>query len=309
MGVNFFNDYQRFYTKASYRIFEPTKNFNRYQFRYSGNLRYRHSDGAYTGNNFRLNFNATTINNFSFGGNANTNIGQQYDYFEPRVEDHFFKQNGRANFNTWISSDYSKQFALDVFVYYGFRADDPQRNIGFGVDPRYRFTDKFTLQYGLNYNKSDNTKGYVTVLPNDLIVFGERDQKTITNSISGRFYFTTKSALSLTFRYYWSPVSYDDQFYVLKEDGTLAPNSYTGNHDINYNVWNLDLNYSWELAPGSQLIALYRNNIFNADNQSQLGFGENLQNLFEQEMGHNISLKMIYYIDYNNMKGWFKKKA
>ncbi|MBV1887904.1 MAG: hydrolase, partial [Urechidicola sp.] len=90
---------------------------------------------------------------------------------------------------------------------------------------------------------------------------------------------------------------------------SLSPSSYTSNHDINYNVWNLDLSYSWEFAPGSQLIALYRNNIFNADDQSHLGFGDNLQNLFDQEMGHNFSLKMIYYIDYNNAKNWFRKKA
>lgn len=309
LGINFRNDYQEVYTNASYRIFEPTKRFNRYQFRYWGNLRYRHSDGAYTGNRVGLNFNATTVNNFSFGGNVNGNIGKQYDYFEPRVEDRYFEQNPRVNMNSWVSSDYSKKFAFDLFVYYGFRANDPQKNIGFGFDPRYRFSDRFSLQYGLNFFKSNNTKGQVNVLSNGLIIFGERDQKTITNNITGQFYFTTKSALSLTFRHYWSPVSYDDQYYALKEDGTLAANSYTANHDINYNVWNLDLSYSWEFAPGSQLIALYRNNIFNADDQSHLGFEDNLQNLFDQEMGHNISLKMIYYIDYNNMKGWFKKKA
>ena len=309
LGINFYNDYQRVYAFASYRIFEPTKKFNRYQFQYWSNLRYRHSDGAYTGNNLGLGFNATTVNNFSFGGNVNGNIGKQYDYFEPRVEDRYFEQNPRVNMNSWVSSDYSKKFALDIFVYYGIRINDPEESFSVGFDPRYRFNDKFTLQYGLDFSNRNNRKGQVNILTDGSIIFGERDQKTITNEISGRFYFTTKSALSLTFRHYWSPVAYDDQYYLLKDDGTLAPNSYTGNHDINYNVWNLDLSYSWEFAPGSQLIALYRNNISNFDDQSHLGFGENLQNLFEQEAGHNFSLKMIYYIDYNNAKSWFKKKA
>ncbi len=310
LGFNFFNNYQEVYANASYRIFEPTKTFNRYQFRYWSNLRYRHSDGAYTGNHMGLNFNATTINNFSFGSNINGNIGKQYDYYEPRVDDRYYTENPRLNFNSWVSSDYSKKFAYDIFMYYGLRLNnDPQRNYSFGTELRYRFSDKFSLKYELELFKTNNSKGYVNELSDGSIIFGERDQKTITNEISGQFYFTTKSALSLTFRHYWSPVTYDDQYYLLKEDGALTPNSYTDNHDINYNVWNLDLSYSWEFAPGSQLIALYRNNIFNADDQSQLGFRDNLKNLFEQEAGHNFSLKMIYYIDYNNAKSWFNKKA
>ncbi len=309
LGISFFNDYQRIYANLSYRIFEPTKKFRRYSFSSFGNLKYRHSDGVYTGNNFGLNFNATSLENFSFGSNINGNIGDQYDYFEPRVEDRFFIQAAQLNFNGWVSSDYSKKFAMDASLFYGIRIDDPQKTIEIGASPRYRFNDRFSMVYGININKGENIDGYVTQLTDGTIIFGERDRKRVTNDITARYNFTTKAGLSLTFRHYWSPVTYDEQFYKLEEDGTLSEHPYTSNHDINYNIWNLDLSYSWEFAPGSQLIALYRNNIFNADNQSNLGFGENLQNLFEQEMGHNISLKMIYYIDYNDAKSWFKKKA
>ena len=96
-------------------------------------------------------------------------------------------------------------------------------------------------------------------------------------------------------------------FYSLNKNGTLDAHPYAENNDINYNVWNLDLSYIWEFAPGSQLIGLYRNNIFDYSDQAYLDFGENIDNLFNQEIGHNISLKLIYYIDYNNAKTWFKK--
>lgn len=318
LGFNFYNDYQRLYAFASYRIFEPTKKFNRYRFSYSSSLRYRHSDGAYTGNHISLNYNATTINNFSFGSNINGNIGKQYDYYEPRIEDRYFIEQPRLNFNAWISTDYSKKFAIDVFGFYGIRINDPQKLFEIGTELRYRFNDTFSLEYEIEIFSMKNDKGYVTKLDDNgnvdqengnNVIMGNRDRKSITNEISGQFYFTTKSALALSFRHYWSPVTYDQQYYLLEDDGSLSSSSYIGNHDINYNVWNLDLSYSWEFAPGSQLIALYRNNIFNTDDQSHLGFGENLQNLFEQEAGHNFSLKMIYYIDYNNVKGWFKKRA
>ena len=113
-----------------------------------------------------------------------------------------------------------------------------------------------------------------------------------------------KSGLSLSFRHYWSPVIYETQFYELNTNGGLSENPYNENHDINFNIWNLDLSYSWEFAPGSQLVALNRNTIFNEDELSQLTFGENLDNLFKEPVQHNFSVKFIYYLDYNKIRSW-----
>ena len=117
--------------------------------------------------------------------------------------------------------------------------------------------------------------------------------------------FNTKSSLSLAFRYYWSPVNYDENYFMLDTNGDLNNSNYTKNHDINYNIWNFDLSYTWEFAPGSQLIALYRNSLFNEDNLSHLKFNKNLDNLFNNPMDHNFSIKLIYYLDYNKLKNTF----
>ncbi len=309
LGFQRQNNYQRVYGNISYRIFEPNKTFRRYSFFSWANIRYRQSDGVYTGNHMGINFNATTLKQFSFGTNINGNVGKQYDYYEPRIEGRYYKHDPRLNFNGWISSDYSKKFAIDVYGFYGIRVGDDQKQREIEIEPRYRFTDKFQINYSLSLGKGQNVKGYVDELDDGSIIFGVRDGKDITNSLSGQYNFGVKSALALTFRHYWSPITYDSQYFQLEDDGTLTPNSYTGDNDINYNVWNLDLSYTWEFAPGSQLIALYRNNIFNEDTKSQLEFDENLQNLFKQPGEHNISLKLIYYIDYNNAKNWFKKSS
>ena len=126
----------------------------------------------------------------------------------------------------------------------------------------------------------------------------------VTNTLSSKLSFNTKSSIALSFRHFWSPVQYDSNYFELNNEGTLDNSSYTGNHDINYNIWNLDLNYSWEFAPGSQLVALYRNSIFNEDDLSSLNFGKNLDNLFKEPITNNISLKLIYYLDYNKLKTW-----
>jgi hypothetical protein len=150
-----------------------------------------------------------------------------------------------------------------------------------------------------------NAKGFVDIVNNE-IIFGNRKQKTIVNSLSANYFFNIKSAVNLNLRYYWAPVHYN-AFYVLQNDGTLMPtNTYTQNVDINYNVWNLDLGYTWEFAPGSNLSLLYRNTLTNFDQLAQISFSENLDNLITQPMQNSFIMKMTYYIDYNTVKNkWF----
>ena len=309
LGFQRRNDYQNIYNYVSYRIFEPTKKLQNYSINTWANVNYRHSDGAYTGHHMGINFNATTLKQLSFGGNINGNFGDQFDYFEPRATDRYYASSSATNFNGWFSTDYNKKFAFDMRAWYGLRPDEDKTVGDFNISPRYRFSDKFNIVYRFNYGFEKNSKGWVNEQDDGTIIFGNRDTKTITNSISGKYNFSVKSGLSLTFRHYWSPVEYDGEYSQLNNDGTLSPHSYTGNHDINFNTWNFDLSYAWQFAPGSQLIALYRNSIFNMDNRSNLRFKDNLSNLFDQPKQDNISLKLIYYIDYNNAKNWFKKNS
>ena len=87
-----------------------------------------------------------------------------------------------------------------------------------------------------------------------------------------------------------------DSNYELDEDS---------NPDANFNVWNLDLSYRWRFAPGSEARLLYRNSIFNFDNQGDISFQNSLDELFMQPVRHNLSLRITYFIDVNEAKNWF----
>lgn len=303
LGFQRRNNYANYNAYVSYRIFEPTKTFNQYRISFEASLEYLNSPNTYTGNELELNSFFVTTNRFAFGSNIDINIGDQYDYYEPRVDGRYIKQNGVFGSNFWISSDYRKKFAIDSNLNYAFRYNTSNTYFEIGIAPRYRFSDKFQMHYEIEFSKLQNEKGYVEELENGDIIFGNRDVKNIINSISSQLNFNTKSQLSLAFRHYWSPVQYD-AFYVLNEDGSLQDTFYSENNDINYNIWNLDLNYTWQFAPGSFLVALYRNSIFNEDDMSYLNFKENLNNLFNEPMSNIISLKVIYYLDYNQLKTW-----
>ncbi len=282
LGILFSNDQQTIYGSAGWRTLQPTKKFNRYRFNFYNQVNFQHFSGAFTGYNAGLNASAQTKERFSFGGNLNYG-SKNRDYFEPRqgsTSGIYFKRPERMNINGWISTNSQKKLGLNVNSFFTNYTNHPQKEYGISISPRYRFTNQFSLRYRLNYNKTQNDQGYVSENAN-LVIFGQRDRKSYTNTISGTYNFSTDASLSLSFRHYWSAVAYNG-FYNLNTDGSLVENKEYTNDDVNFNSWNLDLNYFWQFAPGSQLIVFYRNSIFDTNDKSGIGFYKNLENLFQQ---------------------------
>lgn len=305
LGILFSNNQQTIYGNAGWRTLQPTKKFNRYSFNYYNQANFQHFSGIFTGFNASTNFNAQTVKRFSFGGNLNYG-SEEKDFFEPRQGTTigiYFLQLERINVNSYISTNSQKKLALDANGYFSRFSNNPKEGYGFSLAPRYRFDNQFSLRYRLNYNKTNDDQGYVDETTNNIII-GMKDRKSYTNSISGKYSFSKNSSLSLSFRHYWSDVKYN-AFYNLNSEGGLDENSTYIGEDVNFNSWNLDLNYIWQFAPGSQLIAFYRNSIFNLDTQSELTFFENLDNLFEQSQRHTFSVRFVYFIDYNKLKKIF----
>ena len=301
-GILFSNNQQAIYTNGGWRTLQPTKKFNNYSFNFYNQNNFQHYSGVYTGSQFGLNFGAQTIKRFSFGGNFNYGT-EEKDFFEPRqgtTSGVYFLQPERKNINFYISTNSQKLFQVNVNGYLTGYSNNPKSGYGYSFAPRYRFSNQFSLRYNLRYNKTLNDQGYVNEDASN-IIFGVRDRKNYTNTISGNYNFSTNSSLSLSFRHYWESVIYSS-YQNLNSAGGLDPNStYTGNN-VNFNSWNLDLNYIWQFAPGSQLIAFYRNSIFNSDNSADLSFSENLENLFDQSQRHTFSVRFVYFIDYNQLK-------
>ncbi|ULC60659.1 DUF5916 domain-containing protein [Flaviramulus sp. BrNp1-15] len=324
LGILFRNNYSNYNFNINYRIFEPTKSFNNLFVGTWFNYNQLATPNTYTGANMGANFRATTKKLHTFGINANWNIGKQYDYFEPRNGfDSYFLTDNYAQTNLWISSNYNNFFALNANIGYGRFFDDVRDNFNnywYGITPRFKFNDKFLLVLGYSYDDYTADRGYINdQAVEDEIIFGQRELIETVVSISGSYNFNPFNALTLSFRNYLSRVTYDDQVYNLQDDGTLLVSDtntkYTigsdsdFNPDANFNTWNLDFSYTWQFAPGSQLTALYRNQIFNFTNDSQESYFKSLNNLFDQEKQNTFSLRLVYFIDYNDLKKVFRNKS
>ncbi|MEP3969407.1 MAG: DUF5916 domain-containing protein, partial [Nonlabens sp.] len=199
--------------------------------------------------------------------------------------------------------------ALDMSISRFKRFNDLEHSYDFDLSPRYRFSDKFLLIYNFNWDKSDNRLSYVTI-DNDQAIMSRRNTHSVENRVSGTYNFNNKQALSLSFRNFWSKARFDRDFLELQSDGTSEESDYAleegVNPDANFNIWNLDLSYSWRFAPGSEATLLYRNSIFNQNDQGTISYQESLDDLLKQPSRNNVSLRVTYFLDFNNAKKWFK---
>ncbi|HNP33971.1 MAG TPA: DUF5916 domain-containing protein, partial [Flavobacterium sp.] len=104
-------------------------------------------------------------------------------------------------------------------------------------------------------------------------------------------------------RHYWS-YSENKKYLLLQPNGRLV--DYAGpvsNQNQDFSTWNLDLTYSWWLAPGSQLSILYRNNSNVFNDVIKKDFSNNVKTLWNDNLlNHIFSISIKYYIDYNSIK-------
>ena len=307
LGILFSNNEQTVYGFVGYRLLKPKGIFNNFGINVFYNAQFLHTPGTYTGTNVNMSFWANTKSQYNFGGNINYSTKRK-DFNEPRqgnTSGIYFERPMRLNVNHWGNTNRTKKLSLRYFTYYTHFKNDPKKSYGFNLGPRYRFNNQFSVQYGFDFSHTANDLGYVTTDNSD-IIFGQRDRTSYENSVSGRYNFSTKSTLSLSFRHNWSKVPYQGSFSKLNtSNGQLETSAYTGNHNVNFNSWNLDMNYIWQFAPGSQLIAFYRHSIFSYNDQAHLNFFNNLDQLFEEPNQHTFSLRMVYFIDYNKLKKLF----
>ena len=308
------NNYNNFGIDINYRTFEPTGNWNRHFTNFYVNYTRLADPSTFTGLGMGISSNGTTKKLHSLGANINLRPGKQYDYFEPRKEGSYFITENGVNLNAWWESNNNKKFALSANIGVETFLEEGRDyfDYWFGIGPRLRFSDKFMISYFFSRDHYLGDRGYVTQVGND-VVFGDRDRVEIEQTFTASYNFNPNHILSLTLRNYWGIVEYDDRLFSLQDNGRVTSTSgYTttnipNNPDINFSTWNFDLGYSWQFAPGSFITALYRNQLFNFDNEARDSYTQSIDTLFKQPINNVFSLKLQYFLDYNQIAGIFKK--
>ena len=290
-----------------YNIFQPFGKFLSFS---SGlNLEYNqlYKPREFTEFSIGMDGRATFVNRFSFFFFSRYLPVGQKDFYEPRVENRYFFIDRSFMLYTRYGTDERKKLAVSgdmriekVFSDYG------QTEYGFEVTPRYRASDKFNFSLGIEHAKRENDIGYITDYGEDSVFLGMRNSPTWIYTINANYIFTNKISLGFDLRHYWSRVKYNGRYFFLNEDGTLleVEEDYA-KEDINYNAFTIDMVFKWNFAPGSWLTAVWKN-IVDAEGNMINNYFDNVENMFTENQVNSISLKLLYYLDYQQLTRGFR---
>ncbi len=295
----------------NYNEFEPFGIFNNAGWNASINYNMLYEPDYFT--NFGFNFNNYYITKkfFSFGYWLYGSPVKGKDYFEARQDDGFqtFVEIPQfMSFGSWISSDYRKKFAYDVRMRYTYVNQEGRFDYSFFVSPRFRFSDKLFVVWNFSYDLEANNVGFADFDDADESVIGIRDVNTIVNSLSANYIFNRKMGITVDTRHYWSKVNYDS-YHLLDNQGRLTHSDYSGSSNLSYNAFTIDMVYRWRFAPGSDLVFVWKNALFNADSENTtVNYFENFKLFGDAPQTNTFTLKILYFLDYYTLKNKWKKK-
>jgi len=287
---------------VSYNDIEPSGIFRQWNANISWNyIRMYNPNDFYTSG---IDFMAAALfkNNYSIWFDVGLTT-YTHDYYETRVAGRYYLtpfsnwgylgvgSDERKKLNFYLESGTENQPSIDNYSYYVYGKFD------------LRAGQRFSFSYSISFGNGINEKGYVGRTDNnDTIYFSKRDVSTISNVFSSTVGFNKKTSIRFRLRYYWSGVL-NNTYYQLQQDGTLEEDpSYSYKNDNNYNAFNIDMIFRWIFAPGSELSIAWKNAIYQSGDIFNSNYFENLGNTWKSEQINSISLKILYYIDYNYLK-------
>ena len=257
----------------------------------------------YIGTQIKFSFYGTLKNLTSAGMRLSFTPDRVYNYFEPRVENFVYIEPPKQNYMFWISTDYSRKFAIDLQTgfYFPIQYKIAQKGGWFLVGPRFRIGNSFLFTYTLKISSDLNNYGYVGQTANrDTVFFGKRNIKTVENIVFSRLAFGPRSYVSVRLRHYLSTVNYFD-YYALLADGTLVPLElpyhFLSNQDRSFNAFNVDFIYTWRFLPGSEFSVVYKRQITGLSKQVIPNYFEDFMHFYKEIPGFEIfTLKLVIYI-------------
>ncbi|RLD60446.1 MAG: hypothetical protein DRI95_15530 [Bacteroidetes bacterium] len=305
MGFLLFNNFVASEAEISYHMLQPHWKLLEWQIRFDSEYQMQYSTKNYMQWKIGMDMHATFKSQWSWGFFFDMVPLGEDDYYEARKVGQVFKQAPSAYAGTFFGSDRRKKLSFRAFVLYWKTSSAYNENTFRGrISPTLRVNDKLRFTLEIAPAIQNNNIGYVDELT-DTIIFGKRDRKTIENTIITDFTFNDKMSVSLRARHYWSSAAYK-QFYTLNTDGTLTENDhYDENQDINFNAFNIDMVYTWRFAPGSDLLIVWKNTVYDEGIVVLNDYFKNLNHTFSASQTNLFSIKVLYYLDYLYLK---KKK-
>lgn len=305
LGYLYTGNLVNYTTGISYNQLKPTDKFITYRYSFNVTNRYLYKPYKYA----ELQLTAAGFWVFKNFWDLSFSVSSfptwQNDFFDLRTAGKYLKKPAEISFEASGSTDSRKRLFFSYDLAYATRAFS-KNNYYFTVAGfRYRFSDQFTLDLNLTRQFENNQIGYAFVREaNGDPIVGYRDFTEFKSVLSGIYNFTPRLNLTLRARHYWNKVNYNS-FYNVDAEGYQIKRAFIAGQDENYNTFNVDAFLTWDFRLGSRVVVGYKNwlgDSYAIDGIKYNRYLNNLQNTFAASHGNELTVKIIYFLDYNTLK-------
>ena len=287
---------------TGYKWLKPKSFYNNIYANLNLNYSQRHVPRDYQYLRVNANVNGQLKNLWNVGVTGDWRPESQ-DFYEPRKSGSMVKMPASWMQGFWINSNRAKKFSASVEIYHRIAPRYNAHGTELSWGTNFRFNNKLSVGMSSYMEFFNQSLGFAYINGTGDVIMGLRDRRTAENVFNVKYNFNNKMGLTFRLRHYWSKVNYTDYF-QLKEDGYLTAISRpTENPNNNVNFFNIDMNYTWQFAPGSFVNINWKTSSELYDQYVQEKYYRNLRNTMESPQVSNFSIKVIYFLDYLNLQG------
>ena len=309
-------------------------NNNSFEYFGAASLNYNNPTKKYLKHSYGLNYKTSYLykpfkwNSYEIGGNAfflfknfwdihfflNSKPVQYNDFFEARTPGLKLNKFAYLFLGTGGSSDSRKKLYGSWFLGGAESKIKDDTYFTSKLTARYRFSDKFQLTTSFDRESDKGQWGFShrdtisTLVPgyNDPII-AFRSVKTNNVILGGQYNFTARMNATIRIRHNWTNIV-NRSFYKLNLDGSFTNTAFAEGRNRNFNVFNVDMFYTWDFKWGSRITFSWKNALGSnvaLNPYTNNNYSKNFLAVFNNPHSNEVSLKIVFYIDYLN----FKKKA
>jgi hypothetical protein len=306
MGFLHNNNSVRYEAGASYNYFTPTRHFLNHSYNITIQNRYLYKPFTWTELKIAANSKFIFRNFWDISFSLETKPMWTNDYFEARKTGVLFKSVPYVFGSIGGSSDSRKKLFGRMLAGYAIVPNNAAIDYFYAdMGLRYRFGPRLLVNASSIIERENNNRGYGFVpSTNNDIIFTTRDLTRVTSILSAQYGFTARMNFTIRMRHYWSYLQ-NSKFHTLKPDGFFNDIPFIDGYNQNFNSFNIDMFYTWDFLWGSRLTFAWKNaigGIVNLDPYQYNSFRKNLGEMFVRPHSNEVSLKIVYYLDYLKLK-------
>lgn len=311
LGFSTRTNFRNFDIGGSFNQYKPFSIFNEVAAWASIETTRLMDPGSFVRTDFNLGGYAQTKKFLNFNPWLNLS-SESYDFWEPRTDGRYVITPAIIDGGLWVGTDGRKKVRVST-SFWAYSVNETGRD-GFGINfgPRIRFNDQFTLSTHTRFSRGYKDTGWVSDGENGEIYFGQRTKDILQNRINLFYNITSNMGFNARIRHYWFKAVYTS-FHELSDNGELTATDFSDVPDFTEQFFNVDVSFNWRFAPGSDIILNWKNNIsgyhegFGQSNKDW-SYTEGIRDLNQLPTNNSISLRIVYFLDYNTVQHKIKKK-